>query len=257
MGHFGSVTSIVSKAALVCRHGIAAICCPLVFVALNSATNVHADATSMPSYMNCARAIGVSQSDKFAVIAGERPAGKGIYIFTDSNAYFLALGAPHVESAEMREFFFRFRRTASESEEIYLSFQERKAGSQSQVRESVAYQMTPPAEYRLNLYRNVALIDALDGRAIQSLSQRLRERVGRIKSFIDDKNSFSTPLEASVAFYRDRNIYRTKLEHCRIDGDRELQLAVADEMQKLANGFPGPTIWELQIDGKSQSAKAR
>jgi hypothetical protein len=256
MAHIGSVVaSNVTKEGVVCRHRFAAVCGALF--ALNLATQVHADAPAMAGYMNCARAIGVSQSDKFAVIAGDRPSGKGIYLFTDSNAYFLALGAPQFETVEMREFFVRFRRAASENEEIYLSFQERKAGSQSQVRESVAYQTTPPAEYRLNLYRNVELIEALDGRALQSLSQRLRERIAKIKSFIDDKNSFSTPLEASASFYRDRNIYRAKLEHCRIDGDRDLQLAVADEIQKLETGFPGPTIWEIQIDGKSQSARAR
>ena len=235
------------------KLAVLAGCC----FALGPGTPVHADSPSMSSYMNCARAIGVAQGDTFAVISGDRPTGKGIYIFTDRNAYFLHLGPPQTENLETREFLFRFRSADPELREMYLSFRERKPGSQSRFSESIAYQMTPPAEFWLGLYRTVELIVALDDRAREMLSQRLRERVATIKSFIDDKNSFSTPGEAGVAYASDRVAYIKKLESCRLVGDRRLQSVVSEEIEKLETGFPGATIWEIQVDGKSAPGKTK
>jgi hypothetical protein len=109
----------------------------------------------------------------------------------------------------------------------------------------------------LRSYRVTPANDSLDDRAKDVLSQRLRERVETIKHFIDDKNSFSTPDEAKAAFEKDRVIYRAKLENCRIEGDRWLNFAVAEEVQKLDSGFPGVTIWEKEIGGTRPTEGAR
>ena len=230
-----------------------------LLLAMATGNPARAQTAPISGYMNCARALGVAQNDGFAIIAGERQSGKGIYIYTDRNAYFLQLGRPQIETPHAREFLFRLGDPASGSGELFLSYRE-EAGSQdgiSKARDSIAYQTSPPAAFRQKLYRRVALESLLDDRAREIISQNLRERVGRIKIAIDDKNRYFTPAEASASFETDRVVYRTKLESCRIEGDRRLQLAVTDQIEKLEKGFPGATIWETQIDGRSTLLKPR
>ena len=100
-------------------------------------------------------------------------------------------------------------------------------------------------------------LDSLDDRARDLLRKSLREKVATIKNFLDDKNRYSTPAEAKVAFEKDRVIYLAKLKRCRIEGDRRLNSVVAEEVQKLESGFPGVTIWEKEISGRLSASLAR
>ena len=107
-----------------------------------------------------------------------------------------------------------------------------------------------------DIYRLTPANDFPGEQAKDAISRRLREKVATVKDFIDDKNSFSTPQEAKVAFEKDRTIYLAKLEQCRIEDDHVLNRVVAEEIQKLETGFPGITIWEKQIGGRYRSAQA-
>jgi len=70
------------------------------------------------------------------------------------------------------------------------------------------------------------------------------------KDFIDDKNRYSTPAAARLAFDEDRVAYLAKLELCRIEADRDLTIVVDEAAQKLKAGFPGVTIWERQVQAR-------
>ena len=215
----------------------------------------HADAPPMSGYMDCARAIGLAIDDKFAVIPGEGSGNKGLFVYTDRSAFFLPLGAPRFEDSQAHEFF--LRTNISGVGDIFLSFREKKQGSRSDIQPVIGYQTTPPPNKDLDNYRVTTANDSLGDRARIVISKRLKEKIATIKSFIDDKNSFGTPGEAKVAFEKDRVVYRAKLERCRLDGDPDLKLVASEETKKLESGFPGVTIWEIQIDGKSPIRPAR
>jgi hypothetical protein len=218
-------------------------------------TLAHAGAPPMSGYMNCARAMGVAINDKFAVIPGERSGDKGLFVYTDRSAYFLPLGAPGIEEREAQEFLLRTE--VSGVGEIFLSFREKKQGSKSDIQSGIGYQTTLPPKKVLDSYRVTPANDSLGEQARVVLRKRLKEKIASVKDFIDEKNSFGTPGEAKVAFEKDRVVYRTKLESCNLDGDSDLKLVVAEEMQKLESGLPGATIWEIQIGGRPTAAQAR
>lgn len=209
----------------------------------------------MSDYMNCARSIGVAINDRFAILPGERFGDQGLYVYTDRNAFFLPLGAPDAENGEAQEFF--LRTNVSNVGDILLDFRNGKPGSRSNIQPGISYQTTTPSTRIPGNYRLTRVRDALDDRAMDLLRQRLREKIATIKNFIDDKNRYSTPADAKVAFGKDRAIYLAKLERCRIEGDRKLNSVVAEEVQKLETGFPGITIWDREIDGRLSASLAR
>ena len=224
----------------------------ILLMALGS-TLAHADSPPMSGYMNCARAIGVAINDKFAVIPGEQSGDKGLFIYTDRSAYFLPRGAPRIEYRDAYEYLLRTH--ISGVGDLFLDFRERKSGSPSSSQSAIGYQTTAPKK-DLDYYRAAPAIDSPGAPARNALRKRLKERIAAVKDFIDEKNSFSTPGEARAAFEKDRMIYRAKLETCRLEGDGDLKLVVAEELQKLESGFPGTTIWEIQIGGRPPLAGA-
>ena len=205
--------------------------------------------------MDCARAIGVAINDKFALIPGERLGNKGLYVYTDRSAFFLPLGTPHIEDSDAHEFF--LRTNVSNIGTIYFMFREKRPGSKSNIQFAIGYQTTTPSEKALGNYRVTPAYDSLDDHSRDVLSKRLKKKVVTVKDFIDKKNAFSTPGEARAAFERDRVIYRARLERCILEGDRELTLAVSEEVQKLESSFPGITIWEMQIGARPPAGQAR
>lgn len=213
----------------------------------------HADAPPMSGYMDCARAIGVAINEKFTVLPGEQSGDKGLYLYTDRSAYFLSRGAPRIEDGGAYEYF--LKTNISGVGDLFLVLRESKSRSHSGSQSAIGYQTTLPSK-DLDSYRVAPAMDPLGDQAKKTLSKRLKEKIATVKDFIDDKNSFSTPGEAKVAFERDRMIYRAKLENCRLEGDRDLKLAVSEELQKLESGFPGTTIWEIQIGGRPPSVGA-
>jgi len=226
---------------------------PLIVLAMLSSTLAHADA-SMSVYMACARAIGVAINDKFAVIPGERAGLKGLFVYTDRSASFLPLGAPGFEDSDAHGFM--LRTNIAGVGEIFLVFREKRPGSDSNVQSAIGYQTSPPPKEHLANYRVTPASDLTREQAQAVLSKRLKEKIVTVKDFIDDKNSLSTPEQAKVAFERDRIVYRAKLETCRLEQDRDLKFAVAEEVQKLDSGFPGATVWEKQIGGRPSAGYA-
>ena len=210
-------------------------------------TLAHADSPPMSGYMDCARAIGVAINERFAILPGEQSGDRGLFLYTDRRAYFLPLGMPRIEDGGAYEYF--LRTNVSDIGDIFLVFRETKSGSRSDRQSAIGYQTTLPTR-DLHNYRVAPALHSLGDQAKRALSKRLKERIATVKDFIDDKNSFSTPGEAKVAFEKDRMIYRAKLETCLVEGDRDLKLAVSEELQKLESGFPGTTIWEIQIGGR-------
>lgn len=206
-----------------------------------------ADAPAMSGYMECARAIGVAINEQFTIVPGELSGDKGLFLYTNRSAYFVPRGAPRVGEGESHEYF--LKTSISGIGDLYLDFRERKPGRGPGSLSAIGYQTTPPRN-NLGSYRAAPALAAHGDQARQALSRALRDKIVTVKDFIDDKNSFSTPEAAKVAFERDRVVYRNKLETCRIEGDRDLKLAVAEELKKLESGFPGTTIWEMQIGGK-------
>ena len=203
----------------------------------------------MASYWACAKSIGIAINDKFTILPDERSGEKGLYVYTERSAFFLDLRASHIENAETRDYFLRTE--VPNVGDIFIGFHEAKAGSESNHQRGVSYQTTPPAVGVLGKYRYAAAKEVPDERAKEVLSRRLKARVEIIKVFLDDKNSYSTPAEAKAAFEKDRVLYREKLERCRLEQDRALDWAVAEELQKLDSGLPGVTIWEKEIGGRT------
>ena len=227
----------------------------LILLIIFGSTLAHANSTSISSYMDCARAMGVAINDKFTIIPGEQLGDRGLYVYTDRSAFFLPLGAPHVEDSEAREFF--LRTNVSDVGDIFLIFREKKPEGKSDIQTAIGYQTTTPSKNVLGDYRVTPANDSVGDHARDVFSKRLREKVATVKYFIDNKNSYSSPGEAKVAFEVDRVIYRARLDRCRLKGDRDLTFVVSEEAQKLESGFPGITIWEKQIGGKSPTAQAR
>jgi hypothetical protein len=199
----------------------------------------------MSDYMNCARGLGVAIDNRFVVLTGERFGDRGLYVYTDQGAFFLPLGAPDSEHGEAQEFFLRTK--ISNVGDILLNFREKKPGSKSNIEPGISYQRMTPSTSSAGNYRPTPAHDSLDDHARNLLRQRLWEKVATIKNFIDDKNRYSTPADAKLTFEKDRAIYLAKLERCRIEGDRRLNSAVAEEVQKLESGFPAITIWEKEV----------
>lgn len=183
--------------------------------------------------------------NRFVVLTGERFGDRGLYVYTDQGAFFLPLGAPDSEHGEAQEFFLRTK--ISNVGDILLNFREKKPGSKSNIEPGISYQRMTPSTSSAGNYRATPAHDSLDDHARNLLRQRLWEKVATIKNFIDDKNRYSTPADAKLTFEKDRTIYLAKLERCRIEGDRRLNSAVAEEMQKLESGFPAITIWEKEV----------
>ena len=227
---------------------------PILLIAFCS-TWARADAPSMSDYMDCARSIGVAINDKFAILPGERFGDRGLYVYTDRSAFFLPLGAPDAEHGEAQEFI--LRTNVSNVGDILLNFRNRKPGSKSNIQSGISYQTTTPSTSIPGNYRATPANDSLDDRARDLLRQRLREKVATIRNFIDDKNRYSTPADAKVAYEKDRVIYLAKLERCHIEGDVKLNSVVAEEIRKLESGIPGITIWDKEIDGRLSADLAR
>jgi hypothetical protein len=227
----------------------------IIFLITFGSTLAHASTPSISSYMDCARAIGVAINDKFAIVPGERSGDKGLYVYTDRSAFFLALGAPGVEDSEAREFF--LKTNVSDVGDIFLVFREKQPRNKADIQTAISYQTTAPSKGVLGNYRVTPANDSLGEHAMDVFSKRLKEKVATIRYFIDSKNSYSTPREAKVAYESDRVIYRARLDRCRLEGDRDLTFAVAEEARKLESEFPGITIWEKQIGGNSPTARVR
>jgi len=204
-----------------------------------------AEAPPLLHYMDCARGLGVAINDKFAILPGERSGSRGLYVFTDQGAHFLPLGAPQAEDGEAQEFL--LKADLSSLGELFVIFREKKPGSQSNIPPGIGYETNAPPRSVAAQYRETAASETLDERARGALRQRLKEKIAIIKEFIDNKNRYSSPAEARLAFERDRSVYLAKLARCHIAGDRELNMVVAEEVQKLETGFPGLTVWEKQI----------
>lgn len=166
-------------------------------------------------------------------------------MYTDHDASFLPLGTPGAVDGEAQEFFLKTK--VSNVGEILLSFRAKKPGSKANIQPGISYQTMAPATRAPGDYHATPANASLDEQASDLLGRRLREKVATIKNFIDDKNRYSTPHEAKRAFEKDRLVYLAKLERCRIQGDRKLNAAVAEEMQKLKSGLPGITVWEKDV----------
>lgn len=192
--------------------------------------------------------------NRFVVLTGERFGDRGLYVYTDQGAFFLPLGAPDSEHGEAQEFFLRTK--ISNVGDILLNFREKKPGSKSNIEPGISYQTMTPSTSSAGNYRATPAYDSLDDHARDLLRQRLWEKVATIKNFLDDKNRYSTPADAKLTFEKDRVIYLAKLERCRIEGDRRLNSAVAEEVQKLESGFPAITIWEKEV-GASLASLSR
>ncbi|MFM9969312.1 MAG: hypothetical protein ACKVQK_13050 [Burkholderiales bacterium] len=228
-------------------------CLRLIMLLLFGSTLVHAQSPSISGYMACARAMGVAINERFAVVPSERSGSKGLFVYTDRSAFFLPLGVPRTDNAEEKEFFLKTH--IANVGEIFFTFRENKTASKSKVPSTIGYRMTPPPQKELDNYRTTVANDSSGDPAREAISNRLREKIVTVKEFIDEKNAYSTPSEAKVAFEKDRKIYLAKLETCRLDADRALSYVVAEEMQKLETGFPGITVWEKQVGGRTQSAQ--
>ena len=227
----------------------------LLLLIIFGSTLAHADSPSILSYMDCARSIGVAINDRFVVLPGERFGHRGLYVYTARSAYFLPLGAPHVEDGKAQEFLLKV--SIPNVGDILLNFRDKKPASESSIQPAISYQITTPTTSIPANYRVTPATESLDDRARDLLRQRLREKVATIKDFIDDKNRYNTPADAKAAFEKDRVIYMSKLAQCRIKDDRELNSVVAEEVTKLESGFPGITIWEKQISDRLSVSLAR
>lgn len=216
----------------------------LLLIATGSAW-ASTDTPAMSDYMNCARGLGVAFDNRFVVLPGERRGDRGLYLYTDHSASFLPLGAPDAVHGEAQEFF--LRTNVSNVGEILLSFRAKRPGSKANIEPGISYQTMTPSTQIPGNYRATPASATPDEQASNLLRQRLSEKVATIKNFIDDKNRYSTPDEAKRAFEKDRLVYLAKLERCRIQGDRKLNTAVAEEMQKLKSGLPGITVWEKDV----------
>jgi hypothetical protein len=225
----------------------------LALPALLSPTLVHAAPPSLSSYMDCARAIGLALNERFTVVPAKWGNDKGLLFYTDHGASFLALGAPHSEDSTAYEFLIKTR--VAGVGEVFLNFREKKPPIKTLNPTEIGYQTTPPG--MPGQYLPVAMTGAPAELARDALSKALREKVSTVKYFIDAKSRFSTPREAKIAFEQDRFVFLAKLSDCRIEGDRALNLAVAEEVQKLETGFPVVTIWETQIGSKQAVARTR
>ena len=210
-----------------------------------SPSPARAQSATPAAYMDCARSIGVAINSRFAVLPGERGGSRGLYVYTDRGAFFLALGAPQGEDGEANEFF--VRTSVAPVGDMYLDYRDRKPGSRANIQPAIGYVTGKPIPGAQARYREVDASSVPDYRAWDALRNRLRERIGTVRNFIDDKNRYSSPTEARMAYELDRIVYSDKLGACRIPGERELNTAVADELQKLNTGVPGLTIWEKQI----------
>lgn len=207
-----------------------------------------AEPAPMSRYMDCARGLGVAINDKFAILPGERSGDRGLYVFTDQGAQFLPLGAPQAEDGEAQEFL--LKADLSSIGELFVIFRDKKPGSRSNIPPGIGYETNAPQGNAAGQYRETTASNAPDERARNALRQRLMDRIAIIKEFIDNKNRYSSPAEARLAFERDRSVYLAKLARCHIAGDRELNLVVAEEVQKLETGFPGLTVWEKKIGAR-------
>jgi hypothetical protein len=228
--------------------------CTLVFgllaVLAPPALAQQAPVASMAEYMACARSVGAAIHDKFTILPAERSGERGLYVYTDSNAYFLGLGQPYAIDGEAQEFL--LRTSIASVGDLFVNFRQKKPSSTANIQPGISYQIddSPP---------NFALTPAtvvLDDAAREVIRQRLKEKVATIKNFIDDKNSYSTPADAKIAFENDRVVYVGKLQQCRIRGDRALDAVVEEEILKLRFGFPGATVWEKQIGSKPGASSA-
>jgi len=215
----------------------------------------YAGSPPVSAYMGCARALGLAINDKFAVIPGEGSGAKGLFIYTDQNASFVPLGAPRIEDGQAYEYF--VRTSISGVGDVYLNFREARPGAKSDVQSGIGYQTTRPPINMLDNYRAAPADYSLADRAKTIISKRLKARIETIKDFIDEKNSYAAPQDAKLAFEKDRAIYRTKLKNCVLEGDADLNFAVSEEIQKLDSGFPGTTIWEIQIGGRPPAHQVR
>lgn len=205
--------------------------------------------------MDCARSIGVAINSRFAVLPGERGGLRGLYVYTDRGAFFLALGAPQGEDGEANEFF--VRTSVAPVGDMYLDYRDRKPGSRANIQPAIGYLTGKPIPGAQARYRDVDAASVPDYRAWDVLRQRLRERISTVRNFIDDKNRYSSPAEARMAYELDRIVYSDKLQACRIPGERDINTAVAEELQKLNTGIPGVTVWEKQIGAPSSQPPAQ
>ena len=228
---------------------------PLAFGAFGAFGPVAAIAATplIADYMSCARALGTAMNERFTVVPGSRGADKGLFIYTDQNAFFLPLGQPQGEDEVGFNFF--LKTSISNVGDIFLFFREKKPGFKTNNPSEIGYETkTPPANIR-SAYRTTPALLSQGDYALDVFSRAIREKVMRVKYFIDGKNYYSPPREAKVAFEQDRTNYLVKLSYCTLEGDRDLSRSVAEEMQKLQTGLPPVTIWEKQINGKSASSK--
>jgi len=243
------MTSITRKCTLT-RIAAAWLGVPLLLIASGAAW-ARADAPAMSDYMECARGLGVAIDNRFVVLAGERSGDRGLYVYTDRNAFFLPLGAPDAVNGDAQEFFLRTK--LSDVGDILLNFRDRRPGSSSNIQPGISYQRMSASVGNPGSYRATPAYDSLDEQATGLLRQRLSEKIATVRNFIDDKNRYSTPADAKRSFEKDRAVYLAKLQRCRIAGDRKLNSAVADEMQKLESGLPGITIWEKDVSASLAS----
>ncbi len=224
-------------------HRLVAWLAALLFFSV--ACPVRSETPAISDYMTCARALGVTIDDQFAIFPGERSGDKGLYIFTDLRVFFLPLGTPAISSGDAQEYF--LKTSVPSIGDMYIDFRDGKPGNYSKIQPAISYQTMKASEKIAASYREASVLVVRDDSARKLLRQRLRDRISVIKNFLDDKNSYSAPGEAKAAFEKDRAIYLAKLETCRIGGDPELSLVVAEEMKKLKDGFPGASVWERQI----------
>jgi hypothetical protein len=226
---------------------------PPLLLALACIPSAAGAAPTLSEYMTCARALGTAMNDRFTVVPGGRGNEKGLFLYTDRNAFFLPLGSPHDENEVGFDFFLKTSITSIG--DVFLVFREKKPGVKTNNPSEIGYDtMAPPAHLR-NAYRPTPALLSHGEYPLEVLSRALREKVIRVKYFIDGKNYYSPPREAKLAFEQDRTNYLLKLSYCTLEGDRDLSRSVAEEMQKLQTGLPPVTIWEKQINGKSASGK--
>ena len=217
-----------------CAVLAAALCTPPAF----------ADPLSS-AYLSCARALGATIHDKFAILPGVRSGTNGLYVYMQDRALFLPLGEPDADDRDAQEFFVKTR--LASVGDVFLNFREGKPGSRVKFQPGISYEINAPMKVPSWLYRSTLAVDAPDNRAWEVLSRKLREKASAIKLMIDEKNRYSTPTEAKAAFERDRVVYLDKLAQCHITTDWELRAVVQEEEDKLKYGFPGATIWEREI----------
>jgi len=230
--------------ALISRRRVTRSCIDLL-LALSLQVPAEGLAASFAPYMRCAKAIGVAIHETFTVVPTEKRADRGLYLYEGDDVFFLPLGSRTVAVGGVGEYWLRTR--IPDVGELFLEFREVRPAGEDYLVPAISYRFAVSSANELLQYRLTPLLRADEDEARDALRKALSKKIAGIKYFIDEKNKFSSPAEATAAFKSDRTNYLSKLDECRIEDDYELNRVVAEEVEKLQTEFRGATIWEKQV----------